>query len=112
MYRHTKEELNTIHHYKLQDQMELWQIEDETLRINEAVNGVKVSVDWHKNILHTMNTTLSKDSLKMLLNAFMKHTEQLNKIKADFNITNLLCDKLLLETKHLTKVTLNKIQNG
>jgi hypothetical protein len=112
MYQQTNEELEANRHRQLV--IEQWQKADAQDKLNKALYSVYLSIDWHKNILLTINTTLRIESLRSLLNAFKKHKKELESIKEKFktmNVNSLRCNKLLLETNNLLDITFKKIND-
>ncbi len=112
MYQQTNEELEANRHRQLV--IEQWQKADAQDKLNKALYSVCLSIDWHKNILLTINTTLRIESLRSLLNAFKKHKAELESIKEKFktmNVNSLRCNKLLLETNNLLDITFKKIND-
>ena len=112
IYQHTQEDLENIRYNT--ELIESWEKENTILELNTSLNSVLLRVNWHKNILLTINTTLKIKSLRSLLNAFNKQKEELESLKEKFklmNVKNLQCNKLLLETKQLIELTLKRIKD-
>ena len=112
-YEHTQEDLDAIMHHNKQ-MIEHWQHTEEQLKLNNALNSFYLSLEWHKNILLTINTTLRIESLESLLNAFEKLKGEFESLKEKFklmNVKSLQCNKLLLETKQLIELTQKRIKD-
>jgi len=113
IYNHSQDELDAIMHHNRQ-MIEYWQKEDAELKLKNAVYSVYLSLEWHKKILLTINTTLRIKSLKSLLKAFDKNKGELESLKEKFklmNVKSLQCNKLLLETKQLIELTQKRIKD-
>ena len=113
IYNHSQDELDAIMHHNKQ-MIEHWQHTEEQLKLNNALNSFYLSLEWHKNILLTINTTLRIESLKSLLNAFKELKGEFESLKEKYklmNIKSLQCNKLLLETKQLIELTQKRIKD-